>query len=63
MTKALTKEEIFRRDALAWFKSTNPTPRRQISEEQIENIYKRTKEYAESDPLLTEYYIANHMHV
>ncbi|MBF0286276.1 MAG: hypothetical protein HQM14_00545 [SAR324 cluster bacterium] len=63
MTTALSKEETFRREALAWFKSTNPTPRRQVSEEQIEMVYKRTKEYAESDPLLAKFYISNHMHL
>lgn len=63
MKAALSSEELFRREALGWFESTNTTPNRQISEEQIVEIYKKIKAYAESDLLLAEYYEANHLHL
>ena len=60
MTKSIIG--LFRNEALRWYHSTNATPNRQISEEKIVEIYQKVKDYAESDPLLSEYYRANHMH-
>ncbi len=55
-------DESFLNEALQWYQRTNATPNRQISQEKIVEIYKKTKDYAESDPLLSEYYQANHLH-
>jgi hypothetical protein len=63
MTEALSEDEMFRREALRWYHETNTTPQRLIAEETIVEVYKKIKEYAQKDPLLREYYQANHMKI
>ena len=61
MADTLSSEKLLHEAALKWFHSTNTTPQRQISTEKIVALYQKTKSYAESDPLLAEFYQANHL--
>ena len=63
MTEALSPDELFRQEALKWYRDTNTTPQRLITEETIVEIYRKSKEYALKNPLLREYYQANHMKI
>lgn len=63
MAEQHSSEKILQREALKWFHSTNTTSRRQISAENIVELYQKTKSYAESDPLLAAFYQANHLHL
>ena len=63
MTEALSPDERLRLEAMKWYRETNTTPHRLMDEESILKIYKKTKEYARKDPLLREYYQANHMKI
>ncbi|MBF0276838.1 MAG: hypothetical protein HQM13_03570 [SAR324 cluster bacterium] len=57
----MTNNEKIRDEALRWYQRTNTTPDRQISEEDVLKIYIKTKDYADSDPLLSGYYRSNHL--
>lgn len=59
----MTTEDSLREAALAWFKNTASDPNRKMPEEQIVELYKKTRSYAETDSLLAEFYAANHLHL
>lgn len=55
------KDEMLQAEALAWYKKKYP--RRNLPVAEITQMYVKLKEYAQSEPLLAEYYRANHISV
>lgn len=55
------EDTLLREEALNWFH--HKEPHKKLDEDKIVEMYKNIKEYAKGDPLLEEYYRANHVKV
>ena len=54
-------DPVLREEALTWYQKKYPS--RPLAEDKILGLYQKIKTYAESDPLLIEFYRANQIKV
>lgn len=58
---SLMNEDLLKQEAIEWYSKKEPY--RQLSEEEIIEMYKSILEYASGDPLLEEFYRANQVNL